>query len=208
MVKNPAKTIIPGAISVLIIAILLPLAINTFYQNPIALTEKTSLNNTDKTIVLLNGTESGLWNGSILESTFTNYTNFQFNTTLTHSVNWSITFEIICNNASAVNVSIAQIIINTNPPIDFNDTLANGGLNETFEFNVCYCVEDIPADVVETFSLRFWATIDSNVTISSDTVLTEIYTNDTTDQLNVIYFVIPIIAVISIIMGMIVKKNN
>ena len=202
MVKMNPNTLIGLVIALLLTAILLPLGINTIYSNQIELSETTSLSNADRVEMLLNGTDVGLWNGSVIEPSFTNYTDIIINLTLTHSVNYTISFTVGNTNASANTVYKCDLIFNVDlVTYAFNST---DGLNETFAFNTTY-TKVVPTEITSIY-LRMYSIVTTNNTISFTGSVEEVYTTETTELLNTMYLIIPIIAVIGVVMGFIKKK--
>ena len=200
-----SKTFVGLVVSLILISILFPIAINLFYANPLQKTDVISLNTTNKTSLLINGSATNdTYSSFDLIPTYTNYTDIIYNTTTTQTTNYTLKFKITCSNSSAINNTIVQMILNGAIIVDFNDTSA---FNDTFEFNVIYSNDRLEYGVIEV-KLRLYSIITSNITLSSSAVIYQSYTDTSTDNLTIIYNIIPIIVVISLVMGFIIKSKQ
>jgi len=191
------------AISLIIVSIFLPLGVNIIYQNPIQKSEITSLSTADKTSTLLNGTDAGLWNSSILEPSFTNYTDIIVNTTVTYTTNFTIQFSVSCDNVSAIDVYKCDVLLGGLATYPFN---ASNMFNTNFTFATTFS-NNAMLDEITYVKLRMYTHVTSNVTIGFTGRLIQYYTDSDTDTLNSLYYIIPLIAVISVIM-MVVSKSK
>jgi len=197
------KYIVSVLISIILISILLPIGISIFYEYEVSRTTTTSLNNS-RTNILLNESISGAYNYSVLEPSFTNTTDIALNTTcLLSADNFTLKFRISLNDSSLVTVVVANVTINSALTLPFNDSTQ---FNTSFVFNTLYTKSDIPIAVIE-LELNLILVISSNVTMSTSTYIYETYTDDTTESIQAIYVIVPLLLVVGIVM-MFIKKTD
>lgn len=189
------NNIIPLAIVLLLMGILLPIGLNQITSNPITASVVDNRTNSDETLLYLNGSETpnGLFNGSILEPDFDNFTLVSVNTTTAYGGNSTFSFKIDISNTSVITLNSVEVSVNLGVYASFVSIFASN-----FTFNTLYNFNLL--STYNVLNIRINSTQTENTTISVSAYTTEITTNANTIRLNAIYQVVPIVAVVSIIL--------
>lgn len=204
MNNQKVSSLIGITVSLVLVAILLPIGINQLSTAEIGYYEITSCNTPDRTVINWEN-QTSQYNNSFWEyNVSVVWITIEWNTSaLPSTENYTMEFTISSTNASAVNITNIQVI--ANEVVDQGNFSTMMG--SEFGFGTKFTTPEIPVAVTAMW-LNITLTILSNSTVSVNSRLLQFDTNDNTETVSTLFAIIPIIAVVGVVLKFVDSKQK